>query len=97
MATGLLTLIAGVAAGGGPARAATTGYGPRSAAPQATSYVTGGELNGVAATAAGNAWAVGYTGTSGRTKTLILHWNGRAGRQGTRVHAGGRTIAQSPP
>jgi hypothetical protein len=78
MATGVLTLIAGVATGGGPAHAATTGYGSAPAAPQAPSYVTDGQLNGVAATAPGNAWAVGYTGTFGRTKALILHWNGKS-------------------
>jgi hypothetical protein len=33
----------------------------------------GGQLTGVAATSASNAWAVGHTGTS-REKTLILHW-----------------------
>ena len=78
MATGVLTLIAGVAAGGGSAHAATTGSVSAAAAPQATSYVIDGQLNGVAATAPGNAWAVGYTGTFGRTKTLIAHWNGKS-------------------
>jgi hypothetical protein len=34
----------------------------------------GSQLSGVAATAASNAWAVGYTGDR---RTLILHWNGR--------------------
>jgi hypothetical protein len=39
---------------------------------------TVGELNGVAATSAGDAWAVGYTGDSPTTdRTLILHWDGR--------------------
>ena len=27
-------------------------------------------------TSANSAWAVGQTGTAGRIKTLILHWNG---------------------
>ena len=77
MATGVLTLIAGVAAGGGQAHAATRGSA--AAAPRAARYVAAdGELNGVAATAPGNAWAVGYTGTFDRAKTLILHWNGKA-------------------
>ena len=35
------------------------------------------ELVGVTATSATNAWAVGQTGTAGRIKTLILHWNGK--------------------
>jgi hypothetical protein len=30
----------------------------------------------VTATSASSAWAVGQTGTAGRIKTLILHWNG---------------------
>jgi hypothetical protein len=34
-------------------------------------------LDGVAATSADNAWAVGYTGTEPNAKTLILHWNGK--------------------
>jgi hypothetical protein len=35
-------------------------------------------LNGVAATSATNAWAVGHTSTNngGNEKTLIAHWNG---------------------
>ena len=33
----------------------------------------GATLTSVAATSAGNAWAVGYSGTG----TLILHWNGK--------------------
>jgi hypothetical protein len=35
-------------------------------------------LNGVAATSASNAWAVGTYTTGGVEKTLIEHWNGRA-------------------
>jgi hypothetical protein len=42
--------------------------------PAATSFTTAGELYGVAATSASNAWAVGVTRPS--EKTLILHWNG---------------------
>jgi hypothetical protein len=42
----------------------------------------GSQLDGVAATSAGNAWAVGYTGmgtlTCRRCTTLILHWTGKA-------------------
>src|SRR3984957_15338637 len=83
-AAGLLTLAAGVAAGGGTARAAARPTTP--AAPGATTaagattagYLAGGQLNGVAATSAGNAWAVGATGPIGRPSTLLLHWNGKA-------------------
>jgi hypothetical protein len=92
MATGVLTLIAGVAAGGGgsahaatlrsgPASAGSTSAGSTSAGPQATGYVADKQLNGVAAITPSNAWAVGSTGSiSGRAtapKTLILHWNGK--------------------
>jgi hypothetical protein len=73
---GVLSLIAGVVAGGGSAHAATIAGTP--AAPQSTGYVTDGLLYGVAATSAGNAWAVGYTGTEPSAKTLILHWNGKS-------------------
>jgi hypothetical protein len=37
-----------------------------------------GELSTVAATSAGNAWAVGNVLTSKSEDTLILHWNGKA-------------------
>ncbi len=41
-------------------------------------------LQGVAATAAGNAWAVGYDETSAAgSKTMIFHWNGKAWAQVT--------------
>ncbi len=36
------------------------------------------ELVGVAATSAGNAWAVGDGEQGNEDDTLILHWNGRA-------------------
>jgi hypothetical protein len=54
-----------------PARSALR---PASAA--VTSFTIPGELSGVAATSAGNAWAVGDNGNSTAPKTLILHWNG---------------------
>jgi hypothetical protein len=41
----------------------------------ATSRSNAERLEGVAATSASNAWAVGSTGSS---RTVILHWNGRA-------------------
>ena len=67
----VLFLVAGVASGVAPiaAAAARTGSpGP------AASFSTSGELSGVAAISATNAWAVGSTGTG---KTLIVHWNGK--------------------
>ena len=86
----MLTLIAGVAANGAQASAASTrSAGPSratvlstraaaaSAAPDSTRYVTDGALAGVAAVSGGSAWAVGYTGTQEKSKTLILHWNGK--------------------
>ncbi len=35
-------------------------------------------LNGVAASSAKNAWAVGYYGPSGNDRTLVEHWDGKA-------------------
>ena len=67
-------LVAGVAAGAAPA--------PPTAAARARSQVPAvstpffGQFNGVAATSASNAWAVGYGNTAG--ETLIEHWNGTA-------------------
>jgi hypothetical protein len=61
------------AVGGAQAEAAVT-----SAA--STSYtVPDGNLLGVAATSASNAWAVGelFPAVSGYTRPLLLHWNGR--------------------
>jgi len=75
-AAGVLTLIAGIAANGGPANAASS-KPTSSVAPYTTRYVTGGALQGVAATSASSAWAVGYTGTPERPKTLIVAWNGK--------------------
>jgi len=64
-------LLAGVA-GITPATAAATQT--RSPGP-AASFTINGALSGVAATSAGNAWAVGSDGSG---KTLIVHWNGTA-------------------
>jgi hypothetical protein len=47
------------------------------AAPAAPTHIAG-DLSGVAATSASNAWAVGITG---HQKTLIVHWNGTAWTQ----------------
>jgi hypothetical protein len=65
-------LLAGVVAGITPATAAATQT--RSPGP-AASFTINGALSGVAATSAGNAWAVGGANSG---KTLIVHWNGTA-------------------
>ena len=47
----------------------------------AASFTVSGYLEGVAATSASNAWAVGYTGSAARpdqAKTMIVRWNGTA-------------------
>jgi hypothetical protein len=49
----------------------------------------GGALNGVTATSAGNAWAVGNTVSSGGDQTLILHWNGTAWKRQPSPDPGG--------
>jgi hypothetical protein len=40
--------------------------------------LTANQLQSVAATSASNAWAVGFTQTPNGSKTMILHWNGKA-------------------
>jgi hypothetical protein len=47
---------------------------------------SGAELLGVAATSAGNAWAVGATASS--KSTVILHWNGAAWKRVTSPNPG---------
>jgi hypothetical protein len=48
----------------------------------AASFTINGSLSGVAATSAGNAWAVGsFTAGKGFTRTLIVHWSGTAWKQ----------------
>ena len=66
-------LLAGVVAGIAPVTAAAA---KSSSTAPAASFTVTGQLSGVAATSARNAWAVGYTGTTS-TKTLIVHWNGK--------------------
>jgi hypothetical protein len=76
----LATILAGGAAAGialgsaAPAGAATRGP----SAPLAASFSVAGELDGVAATSAGNAWAVGGTSSG---QSLIAHWNGTSWKQ----------------
>jgi hypothetical protein len=49
----------------------------RAALAATTTYSAAGGLNGVAADADNNAWAVGYSGNSSSPRILMLHWNGR--------------------
>jgi hypothetical protein len=82
---GVLTLIAGIVAGGDTANAApdrpatvTSTRASASVTPDATRYVIGGAQSGAAATSAGNVWAIGHTGTERSPKILIPHSNGKA-------------------
>jgi hypothetical protein len=73
-AVGLLAVAASAGAMGltaGPAAAGTR-------VPEQAVSLPGGQLFGVAATSARNAWAVGATDSG---KTTILHWNGTAWKQ----------------
>jgi hypothetical protein len=59
----------------------------------ATSFSTKGVLTGVAATSAGNAWAVGLAYASDGTSTVILHWNGHSWkRQASPGNGGGSAL-----
>ena len=69
-ASGLLALATAVGASVAAARPAAAGSG----LPERGASLPGGQLFGVAATSAGNAWAVGQATGSG--KTTILRWNG---------------------
>jgi hypothetical protein len=76
------------AAGAGRAAAgagmATAGAGMATAgagAPERAASIPGGQLFGVAATSASNAWAVGQATATG--KSIILHWNGTAWKRAT--------------
>lgn len=55
----------------------------------------GQALNGVAATSAANAWAVGFYGTAqgGTAQTLILHWNGATWAQVPSPNPAGGTLS----
>jgi hypothetical protein len=71
-------LLAGVGAGVAPVTAAAARGGPVG---PAASFTISGQLKGVAATSASNAWAVGYSGSLSSLKALILHWNGTSWTQ----------------
>src|SRR5262249_36562573 len=66
----------GAAAGAAPAMAAAQSGPPGPAA----SFTVSGRLQGVSATSASNAWAVGTTAPGGN-KTMIVRWNGTAWKQ----------------
>ena len=68
----------GVIAAAGLAIAAT-GFAPAAdPADTSASFSVPGELTGVAALSASNAWVVGSTGAFGGAGTLIAHWNGQS-------------------
>jgi hypothetical protein len=71
-------LLAGVAGGVAPGTASAAQRGP---AGTAAPFSITGTLNGVAATSASNAWAVGYSGSLTSPKPLIVRWNGTAWKQ----------------
>jgi hypothetical protein len=74
VATASVLALAAVATAGGSVPALAAAPDKQTAA---ASFAVSGQLFGVAATSAGNAWAVGYSGNLGaNTKTLIVHWNG---------------------
>jgi len=79
----LLLVLAGAAARVMPASAA--GQDPAPAA----SFAVSGDLTGVAAVSASNAWAVGDTGSGG---TLIAHWDGTAWKRVPSPSPAGSTL-----
>src|SRR6185437_5832073 len=70
LAAAAVSAVPMTAAGASPAR-------PARPARPASLLTIGGSLRGVAATSAGNAWAVGAVGSL-TARTLIVHWNGKA-------------------
>jgi hypothetical protein len=71
-------LLAGVAGGVAPGTASAAQAG---SAGTAAPFRVNGTLSGVAATSAGNAWAVGSSGSLTSPKALIVHWNGTGWKQ----------------
>jgi hypothetical protein len=66
-----VAVLAGSVAAIAPAAAAG-----RAGRPGQVSFSVSGVLHAVAATSAGNAWAVGWTYTGTRMEPLVVHWNG---------------------
>ncbi len=73
-ASGVGLALAGLAAG--PVRAA--GAAVSAGRPAGAYFSTTGRLAGVAAVSPSSAWAVGYAGSNGSPRVLMLHWNGKA-------------------
>lgn len=96
-AAGLLAMAGTAGAMVMPAAPATAGTGTPGRAPS----LPGGQLFGVAATSASNAWAVGQA--VGNGKTIVLHWNGTAWKRvpsptpagGTALYAVAATSARN--
>jgi len=83
-------LAAGMIAAISPLPAAAAGP---TAAP-ASSFTVGGELVGLAATSARNAWAVGYTGSVySRSEPLIARWNGTSWKRVPSPVPGGSALS----
>ena len=70
-------VLAGVVTWAGPTGSAATALSRTALGGTATSFTVSGNLNGVAATSASDAWAVGTDGSN----TLIAHGNGTAWKQ----------------
>ena len=76
---GVPALAAGMGAGAPPSASPATAALPTATArPAAAYYSTGGQLRGVAAASAGNAWAVGSAMAGSTSEPLMLHWNGKS-------------------
>jgi hypothetical protein len=78
--------LAAAATGGGPAAAGATTHarviaGLPGTVAAAASVPHTSDLNAVAATSAGNAWAVGFRYNGTADLTLVEHWNGRSWRE----------------
>ncbi|HEX4089734.1 MAG TPA: hypothetical protein VHZ33_13545 [Trebonia sp.] len=73
-----LAALAFLPATAGAAQAGAAQSGAAQARVAGPTYRTAGALSGVAAASGGNAWAVGYAGSSSSHKVLMLHWNGRS-------------------
>jgi hypothetical protein len=81
--TGALAGVSAAAAAAGPARPAVP----------AGSFTTAGALIDVAATSAGNAWAVGRSGSVCRPRPLIVHWTGAAWKRVASPRSGSGDLA----
>ena len=76
ISAGLAGLAAAPAHAAGTAATGSAASSRPAAGPADTHYTTSGELAGVAAASAADAWAVGGTGEDFSGKVVMLHWNG---------------------